>query len=92
MVKKAKALRKQTGNDEYYAPLEKADKKVFTTRLNEVVGKPFKMTVQEPMLIAINIYMSVSQPLGHLLTSLTMKVVRIWLYIFTLRGVSYCFC
>ena len=60
MINKAKALRKKTGNDEYYAPLEKIDKKPLSQRAEEILAKPFKMTVQEPMLIAINIYMSVS--------------------------------
>lgn len=61
LVKKAKALRQKTGNEDYYAPLEKADKKPFATRANEILAKPFKMTIQEPMLLAINIYMSVSE-------------------------------
>ncbi|KAA1468270.1 MFS general substrate transporter [Dentipellis sp. KUC8613] len=57
LVAKAKKLRKDTGDDRYYAPLE-AKNEPFVQRVNNIVGKPFKILFQEPMLLAITIYMS----------------------------------
>lgn len=59
MVSKAKAMRLKTGDNNYYAPLERAEKKTITKRIEEVLARPFKILFQEPMLIAIAIYMSV---------------------------------
>ncbi|KAI5122575.1 hypothetical protein M0805_004792 [Coniferiporia weirii] len=58
MISKAKAIRIRTGDNNYYAPLEKEEKKSFWRRVEQVVARPFKILVQEPMLIAIAIYMS----------------------------------
>lgn len=60
MVKKAAAKRRETGDDGYYAPLEREPKKTFSRRAEEVLLKPFKVLFQEPMLQAITVYMSVS--------------------------------
>ncbi|KAI5121794.1 hypothetical protein M0805_009786 [Coniferiporia weirii] len=58
MVSKAKAMRVKTGDDKYYAPLEAEVKKSFMRRLEEIVARPFRILFQEPMLIAITVYMS----------------------------------
>ena len=39
--------------------MEKQDVR-FIQRVENILGRPFKMMFQEPMLLAINIYMSVS--------------------------------
>jgi multidrug resistance protein len=57
LVKKAQILRKETGDDRWWAPLEKQDK-TFGTVVKNVLVKPFKILALEPMLIAITVYMS----------------------------------
>ncbi|KAK0478276.1 MFS general substrate transporter [Armillaria novae-zelandiae] len=56
-VWKAQRLRKETGDDRYYAPMER-NKKTMAQQVENVLAKPFKMLVREPMLIASTIYMS----------------------------------
>ncbi|EJD04797.1 MFS general substrate transporter [Fomitiporia mediterranea MF3/22] len=58
MVTKAKELRKQTGDEKYYAPMEKMPKRGVLKYLEETIARPFKILFQEPMLIAITVYMS----------------------------------
>ncbi|EGO05152.1 hypothetical protein SERLA73DRAFT_100773 [Serpula lacrymans var. lacrymans S7.3] len=57
LVKKAQQLRKSTGDDRYYASRE-IEVVSFATRVENILARPFKILVQEPMLIAITIYMS----------------------------------
>ncbi|KAL0571990.1 hypothetical protein V5O48_009970 [Marasmius crinis-equi] len=57
LVKRAKKLRKETGDDRYYAPME-ATKRTLAEQVENVLGRPFKMLFQEPMLAAITAYMS----------------------------------
>ena len=59
LVKKAERLRKETGDSRYHAPLEKEESKPWVEQANHILAKPFKVLVQEPMLIALTIYMSV---------------------------------
>ena len=59
MVSKAKALRLETGEQDFYAPIEKFEKQTFLKKVEMTVGRPFKILYQEPMLIAITAYMSV---------------------------------
>lgn len=59
MVKKAKAIREQTGDSRYYAPIEAEEKMSIGKRIESIVARPFKILFQEPMLIAITVYMSV---------------------------------
>lgn len=61
MEKKAKALRLRTGDKNFYAPIEKDEKEKLVKRIEHTVARPFKILFQEPMLIAITIYMSVSK-------------------------------
>ncbi|KAI0788630.1 MFS general substrate transporter [Abortiporus biennis] len=57
LVKKAKKLRKETGDDRYWAPLEKLDLS-FAKRVEHILARPFKILFLEPMLLAITLYMS----------------------------------
>lgn len=55
---KARRLRKETGESQYYSPLE-ADKQPFVHRAKKVLGTPFEMLAKEPILQALTVYMSV---------------------------------
>jgi hypothetical protein len=83
LVKKAARVRKETGDDRYYAPLEKAERSLKST-LEGVLLKPFVMlgkstchtarpstngTAQEPMLLATTLYMSYIYGIVYLLVS-----------------------
>lgn len=59
LVRKAQRLRKTTGDERYYAPLE-LKKMTFGKRLESILAKPFVLLIREPMLIAVTIYQSVS--------------------------------
>ncbi|KZT71137.1 MFS general substrate transporter [Daedalea quercina L-15889] len=58
LVQKARALRADTGDDRYTAPLELAPPMSISARAHYTVSVPFKMLVQEPTLIATTVYMS----------------------------------
>ncbi|THG98446.1 hypothetical protein EW145_g7423, partial [Phellinidium pouzarii] len=58
MISKAKALRLKTGDDGYRAPLENTEEESFARKLNNIVARPFRILIEEPMLIAITVYMS----------------------------------
>lgn len=57
LAKRARELRKQTENEDYYAPME-TQKLSMTQRLENILARPFKVLFREPMLIAITVYMS----------------------------------
>jgi len=57
LKKKAQALRKSTGNDKYHAAAE-TKRMSFKENIENILGRPFKILFQEPMLIAITLYMS----------------------------------
>ncbi|KAG6336124.1 hypothetical protein ID866_2962 [Astraeus odoratus] len=57
LVKKAQRLRKQTGDERYYAAME-IRKLGFAQRLEQILARPFKVLFYEPMLIAVTVYMS----------------------------------
>jgi hypothetical protein len=57
LVKKAHILRKETGDDRYWAPLERR-KKTAAAVFRDVLAKPFIILFLEPMLAAITVYMS----------------------------------
>ncbi|TBU37202.1 MFS general substrate transporter [Dichomitus squalens] len=57
LVRRAKKLRKETGDSRYWAPLEKKDGTAFQ-RLKKVLARPFVVLIYEPMLIAMTLYMS----------------------------------
>jgi MFS family permease len=59
LVRKAKQIRKETGDERYYAPVE-AIKLPIGPRLYNILAMPFKILFLEPMLIAITVYQSVS--------------------------------
>ncbi|KIY53422.1 MFS general substrate transporter [Fistulina hepatica ATCC 64428] len=57
LVKKARRLRKETGDERYYAQFER-NKLKFTKRLEGILARPFRMLLCEPMLLAVTVYMS----------------------------------
>ncbi|KAG7099111.1 hypothetical protein E1B28_000984 [Marasmius oreades] len=57
LVQHAQKLRKETGDDRYYAPKE-VTKKTLGQQVEHVLLRPFKMLFQEPMLLAMTLYMS----------------------------------
>ncbi|KZT67533.1 MFS general substrate transporter [Daedalea quercina L-15889] len=57
IVRKAQRLRKETGDDRYWAPFERKTDTIGR-HLRRVLGRPFIVLAQEPMLIAITLYMS----------------------------------
>ncbi|GJE99509.1 MFS general substrate transporter [Phanerochaete sordida] len=57
LVKMAKRVRQETGDDRYWAPLEKKSTSV-QAQLRQVVGTPFVLMASEPVLIALTVYMS----------------------------------
>jgi hypothetical protein len=81
LVAKAARVRKETGDERYYAPLEKAERNLKST-LEGILLKPFVMLcksftpcgandlVQEPMLLATTLYMSYIYGIVYLLVSL----------------------
>ena len=59
----AQRKRKETGDDRYYAPKE-CRHTPFIQRLQDILGKPFRILFSEPMLIAITFYQSVCWVFG----------------------------
>ncbi len=56
---KAQRIRKETGDERYYAPVE-ASKLPIGRRLYNILAMPFKILFLEPMLMSIVVYQSVS--------------------------------
>ncbi|KAH9942618.1 MFS general substrate transporter [Amylocystis lapponica] len=56
-VKRARQKRKETGDDRYWAPLERNTQKLGP-RIRTTLGRPFKVLFREPMLMALTVYMS----------------------------------
>lgn len=54
----ARERRKTTGDERYYAVMEKSSLK-FSQRVEAILGRPFKILFQEPMLLVVTIYLSV---------------------------------
>ncbi|TKY87411.1 hypothetical protein EX895_004089 [Sporisorium graminicola] len=57
LQKKARRIRKETGDDRYRAPIDLV-KFEWKDRLNKTLLKPFIMLAQEPMLLVMTIYLS----------------------------------
>ncbi|KAJ1029291.1 hypothetical protein NDA13_002542 [Ustilago tritici] len=57
LLRKARRIRKETGDDRYKAPIELV-KIEWKDRLNKTLLKPFIMLGQEPMLLVMTIYLS----------------------------------
>ncbi|KAE9393585.1 MFS general substrate transporter [Gymnopus androsaceus JB14] len=57
LVQKARQKRKETGDNRYYAPME-VIKKTIGQRVENILARPFRMLIQEPMLLAATVYMS----------------------------------
>lgn len=56
-MQKARKMRKETGDDRYYAPME-VTKKTLSQQVEHVLARPFQLLFQEPMLIFSTLYMS----------------------------------
>jgi len=59
LVKKAQAIRKETGDERFTAALEMQNTH-WRVRLQTVLGRPFKVMFLEPLLLVLSLYMSVS--------------------------------
>ncbi|CDZ96474.1 mfs general substrate transporter [Phaffia rhodozyma] len=57
LAKKAKKLRKSSGDENYYAPIERLDTSA-KARVKMILVKPFDILFREPMLMAVTLYMS----------------------------------
>ncbi|KAG6818037.1 hypothetical protein H0H87_009192 [Tephrocybe sp. NHM501043] len=57
LVQKARQKRKETKDNRYYAPMEK-DIVTPLQRAERVLARPFVIFIQEPMLIALTVYIS----------------------------------
>ena len=74
-MRKAEKLRRETGELRWQAPLEKIQQTGLYARLEKTLGKPFKILFQEPMLIAVTAYMSVSHdPPLSILTNVLIRL------------------
>lgn len=60
-VRLAKQKRKETGDNRYWAPLER-NSLSGKEKAKQIIARPFQVLIHEPMLIAITIYMSVREP------------------------------
>ncbi|EPS94252.1 hypothetical protein FOMPIDRAFT_130374 [Fomitopsis schrenkii] len=58
LARKAQALRSETGNSCYVAPIELEPPMSVSARAHRTVSIPFRMLINEPTLIATTIYMS----------------------------------
>lgn len=61
LQRKARKLRRETGDARYWAPLDKKSTK-FKALAYNVLLDPFKMLFEEPMLLAITVYLSLYVP------------------------------
>ncbi|KDQ11581.1 hypothetical protein BOTBODRAFT_35248 [Botryobasidium botryosum FD-172 SS1] len=57
LAQKAARMRKETGDDRYWAPIERVSIH-WKVRVSNILARPFKVLFQEPMLIAVTLYMS----------------------------------
>ncbi|KAJ8591494.1 MFS general substrate transporter [Rhizopogon salebrosus TDB-379] len=57
LVKKAKEVRKRTGDERYHAAME-IQNLSFAQRIESILARPFKILFTEPMMFAITLYMS----------------------------------
>ncbi|GAA5982241.1 hypothetical protein JCM10908_004797 [Rhodotorula pacifica] len=67
MAAEAKRLRKETGDDRWWADLDKKQESGIKPVLQRTVLKPFIMFVEEPMLAVITLYMSLVYGVVYLL-------------------------
>jgi multidrug resistance protein len=66
LKRKAQRLRKETGDERWYAPIERRPRDI-KTRLKDILLKPFIMLALEPMLMAVTLYMSFVYGIVYLL-------------------------
>lgn len=92
LAKKAAQIRKETGDSRYYAPIERTAT-TWRARLNNILGRPFRVLFTEPMLMVITLYMSV-RPLARMLFGRdtdTAPQVHLWMRVPAFRGVPHRF-
>ena len=55
---KARRLRKETGDDRHYAPIEKLTRSITGT-IGNALKRPFELLLKEPMILALNLYSAI---------------------------------
>lgn len=91
-MQKARRIRKETGDSRYFAPLEEQENESFGKQVNRIVARPFKVLFQEPMLIAISLYMSVRLLHWDMFCEIEtyiFVVVRLRMHLSLVRGVPH---
>ncbi|CAL9729934.1 fluconazole resistance protein 1 [Monosporozyma unispora] len=91
LARRARRLRKQTGDERYYTEQERVDSLVTTKQfLIATFYRPFKMIAQEPIILVFDIYISVTYGILYLFFE-AFPLVFIGIYKFTLIevGLSY---
>lgn len=91
-VKKAQAKRLETGDNRYWAKLERQDV-TFKQRAKKVLSQPFIVLFTEPMLLALTLYMSVSTVENHSRSPFpdVSPLVCLRMPIYPLHSISNCF-
>lgn len=87
-VKKAQAKRLETGDNRYWAKLERQDVN-FKQRAKKVLSQPFIVLFTEPMLMALTLYMSVSTMSDHFTICLTRSLVCLRMPLYSFHSIPY---
>lgn len=91
LARRARRLRKQTGDNRYYTEQERLDSLVTTKQfLIATFYRPFKIIIQEPVILVFDIYLSVTYGILYLFFE-AFPIVFTGIYNFTLieLGISY---
>ena len=64
LARKAVRKRRETGDERYFAAIERR-KVTMSQRVKDIIAKPFVVLLNEPMLVAITVYMAVSRLCVH---------------------------
>jgi hypothetical protein len=89
-VRKAEAKRLETGDNRYWAKLERQDVNL-KQRAKKVLSQPFIVLFSEPMLIALTLYMSVSAIVEPFESCLKRRLVCLWMSLYSLHSIPYSF-
>lgn len=74
LARKARRLRRETGDNKWWAPLEKQHKP-FLEQAKFILSRPFALLFAEPMLVAITFYMSVRTFPSHIAKTISYFLV-----------------
>lgn len=90
LVERAKKMRKETGDDRWWAPFERTEISL-KKRVENIVARPFKIFFREPMLIAITFYMSVSvfSWSNFIYPNDLTCLVYLWMHLSAIRSLSH---